>query len=337
MANYTIRDIARLAEVSITTVSFVLNNKPGISEDTRKRVLKIIDETGFIPNVHTRRLNLGRSFTIHVVLYWHSADIFNQFALEIMHGVFSACKKLHYTVLFTFVDRTWDINQIVDSIHSKACDGLILSQIENPTILTLLEKEEIPFVCVDSHIKKDGRYPLVEVDYYKASYDAVKYLIEKGHNDIGYCGCSTPHELHESTFNGYIDAMRDSGLRCNPTWIGAVDFEPEAAGRFFRSLVDNHFELPSAFFCSGDAFAIDLIHTAQSMGYKVPDDFSVICEDDILVSKYVDPALTTMGFDKEQLGEEAVSVLHRIITGEDYNSITLMKPTLIRRASVAEK
>ena len=141
MANYTIRDIARLAEVSITTVSFVLNNKPGISEDTRKRVLKIIDETGFIPNVHTRRLNLGRSFTIHVVLYWHSADIFNQFALEIMHGVFSACKKLHYTVLFTFVDRTWDINQIVDSIHSKACDGLILSQIENPTILTLLFQE----------------------------------------------------------------------------------------------------------------------------------------------------------------------------------------------------
>ena len=85
MSDLTIRDIAKIAGVSTTAVSFVLNNRPGVSDATRQRVQEVIARTGFTPNVHTRRLNLGRSFSIHVVLYWHEHDLFNQFALEILH------------------------------------------------------------------------------------------------------------------------------------------------------------------------------------------------------------------------------------------------------------
>ena len=89
MSDLTIRDIAKIAGVSTTAVSFVLNNRPGVSDATRQHVQEVIARTGFTPNVHTRRLNLGRSFSVHVVLYWHEHDLFNQFALEILHGVFA--------------------------------------------------------------------------------------------------------------------------------------------------------------------------------------------------------------------------------------------------------
>ena len=118
MSDFTIRDIARIAGVSTTAVSFVLNDKPGVSDATRERVRDIIQRTGFTPNAHTRRLNLGRSFTIHVVLYWHSTDLFNQFALEIMYGIFHSCKELGYGVMITFVDKTMDCTALMESIHS---------------------------------------------------------------------------------------------------------------------------------------------------------------------------------------------------------------------------
>ena len=113
MSDLTIRDIAKIAGVSTTAVSFVLNNRPGVSDATRQRVQEVIARTGFTPNVHTRRLNLGRSFSIHVVLYWHEHGLFDQFALEILHGVFQSCKQLGYSVVFTFVEKNMDCSQLM--------------------------------------------------------------------------------------------------------------------------------------------------------------------------------------------------------------------------------
>ena len=237
MSDLTIRDIAKIAGVSTTAVSFVLNNRPGVSDATRQHVQEVIARTGFTPNVHTRRLNLGRSFSIHVVLYWHEHDLFNQFALEILHGVFQSCKQLGYSVVFTFVEKNMDCSQLMASIRSKDCDGVILSQIEDPLFITLLQQEHIPFVCVDSHVRRDGTLPLVEVDYYKAAYDSVMYLRRCGHTKIGYIAPTIPLELHLSTFSGYTNALRDCSLTCDPAWIGNIAFEPDAAGLYFEQLL----------------------------------------------------------------------------------------------------
>ena len=255
MSDLTIRDIAKIAGVSTTAVSFVLNNRPGVSDATRQHVQEVIARTGFTPNVHTRRLNLGRSFSVHVVLYWHEHDLFDQFALEILHGVFQSCKQLGYSVVFTFVEKNMDCSQLMASIRSKDCDGVILSQIEDPLFITLLQQEHIPFVCVDSHVRRDGTLPLVEVDYYKAAYDSVMYLRRCGHTKIGYIAPTIPLELHLSTFSGYTNALRDCSLTCDPAWIGNIAFEPDAAGLYFEQLLQTG-HLPTAFLCTGDPFAI---------------------------------------------------------------------------------
>ena len=161
MANLTIRDIARMAGVSTTAVSFVLNNRSGVSEATREKVQEIIRSTGFTPNVHTRRLNLGKSNTIHVVLRQYGYSLYNQFALETLSGIFKEGKSLGYSIIFTLVDEGMECQQILESVRSKDCDGMILYQIDDPVLINQLQREEMPFVCVDAHLTPRSNLPAV--------------------------------------------------------------------------------------------------------------------------------------------------------------------------------
>ncbi|MCI8526721.1 MAG: LacI family transcriptional regulator [Oscillospiraceae bacterium] len=335
MSNLTIRDIARMAGVSTTAVSFVLNGRGGVSEATRQRIQDIIQRTGFTPNVHTRRLNLGKSFTLHVVLHWYEYDLFNQFALEILYGVFKASKALGYSVIFTFVDNSMDSDQLMESVRSKDCDGVILSQIEDPSFIAQLQREKIPFICADSHIPHDGALPLVEVDYFQAAYDATMHLCRRGHTEIGFIGPQTPQEFHQSTFGGYAAALRDEELVCNPAWMPSIPFAETSAADSIEQLLQCPW-LPTAFLCAGDPFAIDAIRCAKARGLRIPHDISVISLDDLLVSRYTDPPLTTMSFDKELLGRRAVEVLCQLINGEDCQAVNLLPAVLVERGTVRD-
>ena len=333
MAALTIRDIARMAGVSTTAVSFVLNNRSGVSDATREKVQEIIRRTGFTPNVHTRRLNLGKSFTIHVVLRQYSYSLFNQFALETLSGIFKASKALGYSIMFTFVDDDMDCEQIIDSVRSKDCDGVILNQVSDPSLISLLQREEIPFVCVDSHIKQDGNLPLVEVDYFDAAYQATKYLISCGHRNIGFIGPETPAEYYVSTFGGYTAALKDSNLVCVPAWMPEISYSEQSVETCIDRLLQQE-HLPTAFLCAGDSFAIDTVRCAKARGLRIPEDISIMSLDDLLVSRYLDPPLSSMTFNKELLGEKAMQLLYQLIQGEPHETVNLIKTTPVERASV---
>ena len=333
MANLTIRDIARMAGVSTTAVSFVLNNKSGVSDATREKVQQIIKSTGFTPNVHTRRLNLGKSYTIHVVLRQYSNSLFNQFALETLSGIFTESKFLGYSIVFTFVDDHMDCHQILDSVRSKDCDGVILNQIADTNLISLLQQEKIPFVCVDAHIPKDGSLPLVEVDYFDAAYQATRQLYDCGHRQIGFIGPQTPAEYYMSTFNGYTAALEETGLVCNPSWLAEVPFS-DADNPASLDLLFSKEALPTAFLCAGDIFAISALRCAKAKGLNIPEDISVMSLDDLLISQYMDPSLSTMTFPKELLGKEAMRLLYKIMMEEPYDPVNLIKTTPILRDSV---
>ena len=333
MSNLTIRDIAQMAGVSATAVSFVLNNKPGVSEATREKVQEIIKTTGFTPNVHTRRLNLGKSFTIHVVLRQYDSNLFNQFAMETLSGIFKASRELGYSIIFTFVYEDMSYEQIIESVRSKDCDGVILNQVSDSRILSQLRQENIPFVCVDAHIPKDGALPLVEVDYYDAAYQATNHLIDCGHKQIGFLGLNAHAEFYMNTFKGYADALKEHGLVVNPDWL----FQSAHTQKSVEACVDKllqQAQLPTAFLCTGDAFAVEVVRCAKHQGLRVPEDLSIISLDDLLISRYLDPPLSSMTFDKEQLGQQAMNLLYRIIHNEPYEAVNLIQTTLAERQSV---
>lgn len=331
MANLTIRDIARMAGVSTTAVSFVLNNRPGVSEATRQKVQAIIQQTGFTPNVHTRRLNLGRSYTVQVVLTHHDANLYNQFAMETLNSIFTVSKSLGYSVTLTFADSGMGLEQIMDSVRNKDCDGVILIQLYDPAILTQLQKENIPFVCVDSHTDLD--VPQVGLDYYDATYQATRYLHGMGHRKIGFIGTGTPSVYHRNTFGGYAAALKDTGLTCDPAWLFEVGFSEASAENCIQKLLKLP-ELPTAFLCAGDVFAVNLLRYARQYGLRIPEDISIMSLDDLLISQYVEPPLSTMTFPKELLGEKAMRLLYQILQGESYERVNLIQTTPVIRNTV---
>ena len=333
MANLTIKDIARMAGVSTTAVSFVLNNRPGVSDATREKVQRIIRETSFIPNVHTRRLNLGKSFTIHVVLKQYTYGLYNQFALETLSGVFKEGKSLGYSIIFTLVDEDMPCEQIIESVRSKDCDGIILNQIDDPVLLSQLQKENIPFVCVDAHLPANAALPMVEVDYYDAAYRATGYLYDHGHRDIGFIGPETPAEHCANTFRGFMDCLREKALSCDPNWVAKIPFSQASAEEAVDKMLKLD-KLPTAILCSCDAVAIDVIRRAKARGIRIPEDISVMGIDDLLVSRYLDPGLSTMTFDKELLGAKAMELLYQIMQGSEHQNRNTISTTLVERGSI---
>lgn len=333
MANLTIKDIARMAGVSTTAVSFVLNDRPGVSDATRKKVQEIIRQTDFIPNVHTRRLNLGKSFTVHVVLKQYAYGLYNQFALETLSGVFKEGKSLGYSIIFTLVDEDMPCEQIIESVRSKDCDGIILNQIDDPVLISQLQRESIPFVCVDAHLSRDSKLPMVEVDYYDAAYQATRHLHQLGHKDIGFIGPQTPAEHCANTFRGYTAYLQEAGLSSNPQWVAKIPFSQASTEAAVDAMLERS-KLPTALLCSCDAVAIDVIRRAKERGIRIPEDISVIGIDDLLVSRYLDPALTTMTFDKELLGAKAMELLYQILQGAEHESRIAIFTIPVERGSV---
>lgn len=333
MANLTIRDIAKMAGVSPTAVSFVINNRSGVSQETRKKVMDIIKRTGFTPNVHTRRLNLGKSFAIHVVLRHYEYHLYNQFAQETLVGIFKASKAFGYSVIFTYVDEKMGHEQIIESVRSKDCDGVILNQFSDFALISALRRENIPFVCIDCHMKKDGSLPLVEVDYYHAAMQATAYLYQNGHREIGFIGPELPQDYYSTTFGGYLEALKSAGLVVDPAWI----FTTKSIERSAEDVISNFLTsttLPTAFLCAGDSYAIDTMRCLKRMGLRVPDDVSVIGLDDLMVARYLDPPLTSMTFDKEAIGYQAMELLYQIIQTQPHTPVNLIETQLVERASV---
>ena len=334
MEKLTIRDIAKMAGVSTTAVSFVLNGRGGVSDATRQRVQKIIRETGFTPNIHTRRLNLKRSFTVHVVMRQYDYSLFNLFAMDVLTGIFQESKFLGYSVIFTAVEKDAHCSDLMHAIHSKDSDGVILIQFSNPEVIRLLQEEQFPFLCVDSHVPQDGSMPLIEVHYYDAAYRAIRYLIEQGHRDIGFLFSDRHTEFHRHTFAGFSDALAEAGLPIRTQWLQPVVHNTSQPAETAMERILAAPERPTAVFCASDTYAANAIRYVTGLGLKVPEDISFIGLDDLVISEYTRPAITTMGLDKMEMGRQAMITLFQMMNGGEYQKVQLLPTTLVQRESV---
>lgn len=334
MEKLTIRDIARMADVSTTAVSFVLNGRSGVSDSTRERVQQIIRQTGFTPNIHTRRLNLGHSFTVHVVMRQYNYSLFNLFAMDVLTGIFQESRRLGYSVMFTTVSSDQDCGEIMDSIHNKDSDGVIFIQVSNPELIGRIQKEQVPLLCVDSHIPQDGAIPLIEVDYYHAARDAIAYLLDKGHRDIGFLYSDRHPEFYKRTAAGFTDALQGAGLTPSDVWIKPVIHNSRQPARTAMEQLLQAPRRPTAIFCASDTYAADAMQYVTRMGLRVPEDISFLGLDDLVISEFTRPAITTMGLDKVQMGTLAMNTLYQMMNGEAYTPIQLLPTRLVERESV---
>ena len=330
--NLTIADIAKIANVSKTTVSFVLNNKPGVSQKTRQKVLSIIDKTNYRPTLNSRRLYYNKTFTIAVVFDKSVPAFDNLFSYSIMNALLKRCMHYDYALVYSEYSMDGETPVLPSNIINKDMDGLVFLRDIPLALISKLHELNMPFVVADDHSEHASLHT-VKADYALAAYTAVDYLISQKHGKIGFMGNMNLPAFYIQVLSGYQKALKKAGLTLDLSYFfdkvqNLADIE-KCVEKMIRSG-----ELPTAIFCMEDILAISLIRCLQKHGLRVPEDVSVISIDDIILASRVYPALTTVALDKDALGSYAVDLLMDLINGKDPQSITISSNNLIVRESV---
>lgn len=332
MKKLTVKDIALKAGVSVTAVSFVLNNKPGVSEATRKKVQKIIDETEFIPNLNSKKLVLNKSFNICLMMNNSSSPFEDLFYFEITRGVINQSMKCGYNVIIS--KPIMNQSELPDLIYAGEADGIIFMQDISSSLLEKASKSGVPFIVVDSHSNNQD-ITSINPDYKKAAYDATSFLAERGHTNIALITSNVVADFREQTLSGFIEAMSANGFNVGEEVCNFCASDEETAYAEAQKIFSMP-NRPSAVLCTVDSFAIGVMRCAKDHGISIPGDISIIGIDDILLSRYIEPRLTTIGIDKVGMGAMAMDMIIKKINDEAVESV-LLPMELIERDSVCEK
>ncbi|NJD04153.1 MAG: LacI family transcriptional regulator [Ruminiclostridium sp.] len=333
MPKLTIKEIAKLAGVSPSAVSIVLNNRKGVSDETRKKVDAIVKRMQYTPNPNSRRLLFHKTNNIAVLFKKSISPLEHLFHSELNTVIMHECETLGYNLLFAAVSVEDDLVILPNVIKSRDIDGIIFYGDIGPLIIRSIKEFDIPFIVVDTHCP-DSNILSISTDYAVAAYTATKYLTSLGHTRIAYLGNSMLAQYTDRTFTGFKKAIEESKTALPVSWIqfGAND-EMSA-----RQCMENIFasgQLPTAVFCSADIYAIGAMKCLKSHSLNIPKDISVIGIDDIILSRYIDPSLTTIKIDKVEMGRIAIDLLIKKIEKISVANHYVSADNLIVRASTA--
>lgn len=300
----TIRDVAREAGVSIATVSRVFNQTSLVSEDTASHVRGVAARMDYWPNSAARSLITHRTHAIGVLL----PDLYGEFFSEVIRGIDLAARHEKYQVLVSSFHASADM--IVSAIRALRgrIDGLIVMVPNAETHIAIQEfAGRFPVVMLRPGGLAGGSGSL-SIANYDGAYAAVKHLIGMGHRDISMLRGPIGNLDADERARGYREALRDAGIEWSAAREVCGDFT-ESAG--FHSAAD--FAVmqprPSAVFCANDYMAVGLLSALRDAEISVPDDMAIVGFDDIAISKYLTPALTTVRVDACALGEKALQML----------------------------
>jgi LacI family transcriptional regulator len=330
-------DIARQSGVSVSTVSLVLNNKPGVSEETRARVLEVAGQLGYPLKSAASQRN-GKSLTTIGMVVKIDPDLppqANPFYSKVILGIEEACRLNGKNLLFASlpVDENNLPLEVPQILHNGFIDGLLLvGTFVDETFTLVSSRHPTPIVLVDGYSKTES-FDSVVSDNFRAAYQAVKYLIDKGHRHIGLVGSDDNcfPSLKERR-NGYLRALKENEI----TEVSIANFNINKSHGYQEtiSLLQEHPQI-TALFCVNDEVGNTAIRAAQSQGKRVPEDISVIGYDDTYFAANTHPALTTMQVDTVAMGRAAVHLLSLRLENPSSARITLtIHPTLIERESV---
>ncbi|ARR47691.1 transcriptional repressor PurR [Vibrio campbellii] len=329
----TMKDIAKLAGVSTSTVSHVINKTRFVSEEISERVNNAAKELNYYaPSALARSLKVNRTKTIGMLVTTST----NPFFGEVVKGVERSCYHKGYSLILCNTEGDNErMRESINTLLQKRVDGLILmcSSLEGERIDVFERYPDIPVVVMDwgpMLFTSDK----IQDNSLRGGYLAAKYLIDCGHKEVG---CITgPLIKHQAQmrYEGYKRAMLEAELEFNANWIVESDFECEGGYQAFKKMVERG-PLPSSIFVSNDMMAMGVINAANELGIKIPEQLSIIGYDDIHIAKFMSPSLTTIHQPKYRLGQAAVeTLLRKLDEKSDEAQVVQLEPTLVERNSV---
>jgi LacI family transcriptional regulator len=327
----TIAQVASEAGVSAMTVSNVLNNRPGASDETRRLVTEVAARLGYTPNIAARNLKGGRSGLIGVV----TLDLTAQYGLEIVRGIADELADTEREMLInaSYQDPTRERDRI-ELLARGLVDGVLLvAPVLDDDTLEVIRRTGVPCVVIDPR-RLNTPLPRVTVDNYGGMRAGTQHLIEQGHRRIAYIRGEVDLESSALRFQGFSDAMRLAGLAVEDELVATCDFTYACGFRTAAALIGTG--APTAIAAGADLIALGAVDAARAHGLSVPDDLSVLGFDDLPQALQSFPGLTTVRQPLHDMGQKGARALLSILDGNTLVADDIRLPTeLIVRATTA--
>ena len=329
----TIKDIAARVQVSVTTVSRVLNDKPDVHPQTRKKILEVIEESGYRPSGLARGLAMQKTNIIAFLV----PDITNPNFPELARGVVDRAKEFGYSVMF--FDTNHDVHMEKEAIHvleSKQVDGIILSfSGESMDELQKLKREHFPAVQIYRK-SPNSVISTIAIDNVESAYKATKYLVDLGHRNIAHLARSLKTMSGQERVIGYKRALADLHIPLRAEWLLEGEYTRDSGYANMNRLLDMEIR-PTAVFAANDVIAIGAYQAIYDRGLTIPDDISIVGHDDIEFAEILRPRLTTVTTFKYKLGQAAVDLVLEEISGSTERQKEIIFHTeLVVRDSASE-
>jgi len=333
--SYTIKDVARHANVSIATVSRIINNQTGYSEKTKQKVLNAIKELGYQPNAVARGLINKRTHTIGVLFPKLSSTL----VTDLLSGIEKATHEAGSSVIVCHTESNGEKTmKYLQLLNEKRIDGIIFTSA--PLLeeyYEYMKKMDVPIVLLSTE-SYAFPVPYVKVNDRHAAYTATQFLIQKGHKNIGMlCGNIDDAISGKPRFDGFKSALEDHNLPFdNKNIIFNRGFTFYDGAESLKTLVKQAPDL-TAVFAASDEMAIGAMSAAYELGIKVPDDLSIIGYDNLSIADMSIPPLTTVAQPLTDMGEMAAKMLFELLDSDKTVESRIMSHKIIERKSVIER
>ncbi len=307
----TIHDIAKLAGVSQATVSRVLNQKPTVDPGIREHVMKVVNEHGFVPSIAATILRGGRTQLIGVL----APPLTSPFVPEIMLGVAELTDRTEYEVVIYMMNLTHKHSDVLDRILAmKLSMGLLAIMPGNlGPHLDYLSKQGIPIVTIEDQVAPSNT-PWIGIDNVNGGYEATRYLLSLGHRRVGHILGPPNYVCTNERYEGYCRALREAGQEVDSALVWQGDFNiagGQACAHQIFALAPE--ERPGAIFAANDQTAFGVMDVAEQYGVRVPADLTLMGFDDMPMTAFTKPGLTTIRQPHREMGVVACELLLSLI------------------------
>lgn len=310
----SIIDIAKLANISKSTVSRVISNTGYVKPETRAKIEKVMEELNFRPNVFAKGMRTKRSFSIGIIF----PDLSNPFFPEWYQIVDRISHEGGYLNYICITDpRGYSEEQRLDDLLARSIDGIIFfSYHKHPKVWKKLKKISVhtPVVCCDS-VARNEDLSYVIADGAKGTCQAVNYLLKSGRKRIGYIRGRKEYEVTADRFGGYIRALKENGVQFDEDLVYEGNFKRECGFQGARHLMDLPCP-PDAIMAATDHMALGVLHFLKTNGYKVPQQVAVFGFDNLHISENSDPPLSTIALPIREMAESTINTLIAFMEGE---------------------
>jgi DNA-binding LacI/PurR family transcriptional regulator len=328
----TIKDVAKKAGVSVSTVSRAFNGYSDVNDETRNKIFKIANELGYQPSILARGIRAGKSNRIGIAIedYDENEPTYS-FSYKILMGFKEYAAEKGYEVVFLPNLTKYKENKLVHILQSNHLDGVFMMGLKlSDEFYKQALKGDFPCVLFDIPIKK-GKIGFVGTDSIKGTSLAMEHFIRKGHRKIAFINGHENAYVSLQRLDGYYLSLMKNDIPIDKSLIYFGDYTEESGRDGVKELFNRHRDI-TAIFAASDLMAIGAINGLKEMGIRVPEDVEIIGFDDIELSPYITPKLSTIRQDTYKLGVSAATLLINLINGQNINQI-ILEPELILRES----